>query len=78
MLASVCGINCEICPRRVLGKCPNKNRGCIPRENKFCEICSCAYEKSIQNCFACDEFPCELTKKGPINFEFCKYLSGKE
>ncbi len=77
MLISVCGIACERCPRRIQGKCPVGEQGCIPRENKMCKICNCAYNKAIRYCFECSEFPCEFTKKGPINFGFCEYIAGK-
>ncbi|NIQ07197.1 MAG: DUF3795 domain-containing protein, partial [Candidatus Korarchaeota archaeon] len=29
-----------------------------------CKIADCVREKGIDNCFYCEEFPCELHKKG--------------
>ena len=77
MKIGVCGIACEICPRMVQGKCPNGDTGCVPKENEFCKIASCAYQKNIRYCFECSEFPCEITKSGPINYRYCQYISGK-
>jgi hypothetical protein len=71
----VCGVGCEVCPKRLAGKCPNGSQGCMPRENKFCKICSCAYIKKQTHCFTCSEFPCEVTKEGPISYGYCQYLS---
>ncbi|MFX0073386.1 MAG: hypothetical protein ACFFAO_20095 [Candidatus Hermodarchaeota archaeon] len=77
MLIAVCGIACEICPRRVQGTCPVGEHGCTPRQNNMCKICDCAFQKEIRYCFECEEFPCKLTENGPINFGYCKYISGK-
>jgi len=77
MKIGVCGIACEICPRMIKGECPNGETGCVPKENKFCKIASCAYQKNIRHCFECSEFPCEITKSGPINYGYCQYISGK-
>jgi hypothetical protein len=74
----VCGIGCEKCPRMVQGKCPNGENGCMPKENKFCKIASCAFSKKMRFCFECGEFPCEITKTGPISYGYCQYISGKE
>ncbi|MDD3710523.1 MAG: hypothetical protein WCY97_05865 [Methanothrix sp.] len=38
MSIGVCGVPCEICPRRAKGVCPNGDAGCVPRENEFCKI----------------------------------------
>lgn len=78
MKIGVCGIACEICPRMTSGKCPSGPWGCIPRENKFCKITTCAFKKGVRYCFQCSEFPCETTKEGPISFGYCTYISGKE
>jgi hypothetical protein len=78
MKIGVCGIACEICPRMVNGLCPNGEKGCAPRENKFCQICFCAFKKGVRYCFQCAEFPCETTKSGPISFGYCQYISSKE
>jgi hypothetical protein len=32
----------------------------------------------VKLCFDCPEFPCETTKKGPISFGYCQFISGKE
>ena len=77
MRYSVCGIACEVCPRMVSGKCPAGPDGCIPRENRFCEVCSCAHRKGVRTCFACPEFPCETTKKGPISYGYCEFIAGR-
>jgi hypothetical protein len=58
-------------------KCPNGKRGCTPKENKFCEIATCAFRKGVKLCFQCAEFPCETTKKGPINYDYCKFIAGE-
>lgn len=76
MKIGVCGVCCEICPRRVGGKCPNGEIGCVPMENEFCKIAICAFNKNVRLCFECPEFPCETTKAGPISYGFCQYISG--
>ncbi|MDW7733324.1 MAG: DUF3795 domain-containing protein [Methanolobus sp.] len=78
MKISVCGIACEKCPLMAGHKCPNGENGCVPRENKMCKISTCAYEKGTRFCFECQEFPCEITKEGPISYGYCQYISGKE
>jgi hypothetical protein len=77
MKIGVCGIACEKCPRMISGKCPSGDVGCIPRENKFCKIATCALKKGVRLCFECKEFPCETAKNGPISYGFCQYISGK-
>ena len=77
MKIGVCGIACEICPKMVKGVCPNGEAGCVPRDNKFCAICTCAFNRHIMHCFGCREFPCETTKSGPIAFGYCRYIAGK-
>ncbi|MCJ2564095.1 MAG: DUF3795 domain-containing protein [Candidatus Thermoplasmatota archaeon] len=78
MKIGVCGVACEKCPRRVSGGCPNGEDGCVPKENPFCKISTCAHNKGIELCFECPEFPCETTKEGPIGYGFCQYISGKD
>jgi hypothetical protein len=78
MKIGVCGIACEKCPRMVKNICPNHDIGCLAKDNKFCKICTCAYKKGVRWCFECPDFPCELTKQGPIVYGYCKYISGKE
>jgi hypothetical protein len=78
MKIGVCGIACEKCPKMIKGQCPNGKTGCVPRDNKFCKICSCAFQKKVKLCFECKEFPCEITKSGPIIYGYCCYLAGKE
>ncbi len=78
MKIGVCGIACEKCPRMTKGICPNGETGCVPKENKFCKIASCAFKRGEELCFQCSEFPCELTKQGPIAFGYCGYISGKD
>lgn len=77
MKIGVCGIACEKCPRMVNGTCPNGDVGCKAKDNKFCKICKCAFSKNITLCFECPEFPCEITKEGPISYGYCTYISGK-
>ena len=77
MRIGVCGIACEKCPRMVQSKCPSGDTGCIPKENKFCKIATCAHRKGIRLCFECRDFPCEITKSGPLSFGYCQYISGK-
>jgi len=74
----VCGIACEKCPKMQVGNCPNGIAGCIARENKFCQICNCALPKGVKLCFECKDFPCEMTKQGPISYGYCQYISGKK
>jgi hypothetical protein len=76
MKIGVCGIACEKCPRMVKGNCPSGNQGCIARDNKFCQVATCAYKKGVKLCFECDNFPCEITKSGPVNYGYCKYVAG--
>jgi hypothetical protein len=61
-----------------MGKCPNGEKGCLPKDNQFCKIATCAFQKGIKMCFECPEFPCEMTKSGPIEYGYCTYISGKE
>lgn len=77
MKIGVCGIACEVCPNMTNGKCPNKEEGCAPKENRFCGIATCAYHKGVKLCFECSDFPCETTKEGPIKYDYCKYIAGK-
>jgi hypothetical protein len=77
MKIGVCGIACEKCPRMVRGQCPNGDSGCIPKANKFCAVASCAFEKGVRLCFECGEFPCEITKSGPIAYGYCRYIGMK-
>ena len=74
----VCGIACELCPRMTSGKCPSGSVGCVPKENPFCQVATCAFRKQVRHCFECGDFPCEVTKKGPIAFGYCQFISGKE
>lgn len=76
MKIGVCGIACEKCPRMAKGSCPNRS-GCVPKENQMCKIASCAFSRKVKLCFECSEFPCELTREGPISFGYCMYISGR-
>lgn len=78
MKIGVCGIACEICPKMVRGECPVGESGCYPREKTRCAVCKCAYDRGVQYCFTCKDFPCDLTKESPVSFEFCEFISGKE
>jgi hypothetical protein len=77
MKIGVCGIGCEKCPRRAQAKCPNGPAGCTPKGNEFCRIATCAFRKGASLCFECPEFPCEVTKGGPVSYGYCLYISGK-
>jgi hypothetical protein len=77
MRIGVCGIACEKCPKMANKQCPNGDKGCVPKNNKFCKITSCAFSKNVRLCFECTEFPCETTKLGPISYGYCRYLVGK-
>ncbi len=72
---AVCGVACEVCPRMQKGTCPNGPDGCTPKDNQVCKICKCAFDKGQRYCFTCPEFPCELTKQGPITYGYCTYIS---
>jgi len=74
----VCGIACEKCPRMSMGRCPNGPQGCVPKENRFCAISTCAHHRGASFCFECPEFPCTTTKQGPIAYGYCQFISGKE
>jgi len=78
MRIGVCGIACEKCPRMARGQCPNGETGCVPKDNKFCQIATCAFTRKTRWCFECSNFPCDITKTGPINYGYCQYISGKE
>ena len=78
MKIGVCGVACEKCPKMVLKTCPNGEAGCLPKENRFCAIASCAFQRGIRLCFECSEFPCETTRQGPIAYNYCRFIAGKE
>ena len=75
MKIGVCGIACEKCPLMVKSKCPNGEQGCTPKENERCMIATCAFYKDVRLCFECPDFPCETTKRGPINYDYCMFIS---
>jgi len=77
MRIGVCGIACEKCPRMAKGVCPNGDTGCVPKNNKFCKIVTCAFNKGVKLCFECGDFPCETTKTGPVSYGYCLYLTDK-
>jgi len=77
MRISVCGIACEKCPRLTRGTCPRGEQGCTPKQNPFCKVCTCAFEKGVRYCFECADFPCEVTRLGPIHWDYCQYIAGK-
>jgi hypothetical protein len=76
MRIGVCGVACEKCPRMVKGSCPNGNQGCVPKDNEFCQVATCAYNRGVGLCFECGDFPCETTKSGPVSYGYCAYLAG--
>jgi hypothetical protein len=62
MKIGVCGIACEKCPRMTKVSCLNGETGCIPRENPFCKIASCAFAKNVRLYFECPDFSCEVIR----------------
>lgn len=78
MKIGVCGIACEKCPKMINKTCPNKEVGCQPKNNPYCKIATCAYQRHARLCFECPDFPCETTKTGPISYGYCQYLMGKK
>lgn len=75
----VCGVGCEKCPKMKKGTCPNKaTGGCIPKDNPFCKIATCAHHRGVKLCFECPAFPCETSKTGPLNYGFCQYLASRD
>jgi hypothetical protein len=58
--------------------CPNGPQGCVPKDNPFCAIASCAFRKEQRLCFECAEFPCDVTRQGPIAYGYCQYISGRD
>jgi len=78
MRAGVCGIACEVCPRRLRGDCPSGEDGCRPRENPHCPVATCALRRGVALCFRCPEFPCDtLRDHGPIVHELYRFLAGE-
>lgn len=77
MKIGVCGIACEVCPKMTGGTCPRPETGCIPKENPFCAIATCANRRGTRYCFACPDFPCVLTPEGPVKEGFCQHIAGK-
>jgi hypothetical protein len=73
----VCGIACEACPRMTKGMCPHGTQGCTPQMNEMCAVATCAFKKGVRLCFECPEFPCDTTKKGPISYGYCEFISGR-
>jgi len=71
------GIACEVCSKMSRDECPAGREGCVPRPNKFCAVCQCAYERGVRLCFECEEFPCQTSKAGPIAYEYCLFIAGK-
>jgi hypothetical protein len=74
----ICGIACEKCPRTTMGKCPSGEQGCVPKDNPFCKISTCAFHKGVELCFDFPDFPCENTKLGPLSYGYCQFISGKD
>ncbi|MCK7511911.1 MAG: hypothetical protein MZV70_52950 [Desulfobacterales bacterium] len=78
MKIGVCGIACEACPSMVRGTLPER-RGRLPAQGKpfLRDRHLRPSTRACGSCFECAEFPCETTKKGPIAFGYCQYISGK-
>ncbi len=64
MKIAVCGIGCEKCHKMIKGQRPNKDAGCKPRDNQFCKICICAFQKGVKLCCACPDSPARLQNQG--------------
>ena len=60
MIESRCGIKCSECEYREQMNC----MGCIhigkPFWGEGCPVKSCCESKDLENCGACNDFPCEL------------------
>jgi len=78
MKIGVCGIACEKCPRMQKSNCPSGVQGCVPKDNKFCKVATCAFNREVALCFECSNFPCEITRSGPLNYGYCTYLAGRD
>lgn len=77
MKIGYCGIACKRFPKMTKGICPNWESGCDPKANPYCSISSYAFTQGLSLCFECPDFPCEVTKTGPISYGYCEYPAGK-
>ena len=85
-LIAPCGMNCSICSGYLALLYNVKDKGlkmpyctgCRPR-NKQCAFlkksCELLLTNKVKYCYECQEFPCELTKIGPLNYSYCQYIS---
>lgn len=54
-LFSLCGLNCGLCPMRLLGHCGGCGNG-----NQSCKIARCSLEQGgIEYCYECTRYPCD-------------------
>ena len=65
-MLALCGIDCSVCPKGTTNKEPctgcrngkdlsGQNEGC-----KDCNIKECVFERELDFCFECTDFPCDL------------------
>lgn len=54
-LFSMCGLNCGLCSMKLGGYCPGCGQG-----NRPCRTARCGMGHSVEYCFQCGEYPCEL------------------
>ena len=53
-----CGLSCEACRMKLLGKCP----GCGKGKKAECKILKCAQMKNLAYCAQCKGYPCAKIK----------------
>jgi len=80
MPTAACGIDCEVCRLRLLGRCSSCGPGgSREAEEKMevqrrlfgsaCPILECASQKGVAHCLRdCQEFPCQVFAGGPYPF----------
>ena len=75
MKIGVCGIACE--------KCPNMQKALQiqGKSDQPAIVYIDGLERTVKHvdiCFNCPDFPCEVTKSGPISYGYAQYIAGKE
>ena len=62
-----CGINCSACYLRLkkMNPCPGcwEADGFKPEHCQRCKIKACVMKESIDFCFECESFPCEMIEQ---------------
>jgi len=59
LLISYCGLACQLCRAYIRGLC----EGCDAHVEE-CAFAICASGKGLKCCLSCEDFPCELHRKG--------------